>query len=402
MKRVVVLMSSQIAGKVFEKIRFDRSIKAVYYLYSQIFPTIGDTEQAVQATKVREKCLKKLEKADGIIAVVDNNSNEYNGIEDEINANAKNAIKFAVLFDQDTGSERVDGYYVISLVNNESIDPNLILNILHNGIVPRKHNWADSKRLLIKTVIPVLLFPLVYILIPLLNTGKIMPFWTTEYWWLPIVLGLPILWIVFAGSYNSACNRRKEFKREISRIEGYFSKTNPYSNSFGQHGCNQNDKDPKKRESEDQPLVELMIYNLRALYRNIQWGRKQAKIALVFGIVFSICGLIVYCLPLITHFKDINPNPDIASSVISPLVGGTIAELIAATAIVIYSRSIKQLNYYHKALHENERFLTSINIIRGLNCGESDRIAMIDKVVSDYIRGGMEEQRSAAKREDDD
>ena len=77
MKRVVVLMSSQIAGKVFEKIRFDRSIKAVYYLYSQIFPTIGDTEQAVQATKVREKCLKKLEKADGIIAVVDNNSNEY-------------------------------------------------------------------------------------------------------------------------------------------------------------------------------------------------------------------------------------------------------------------------------------------------------------------------------------
>lgn len=76
--------------------------------------------------------------------------------------------------------------------------------------------------------------------------------------------------------------------------------------------------------------------------------------------------------------------------------------MIAATAIVIYSRSIKQLNYYHKALHENERFLTSINIIRGLNCGESDRIAMIDKVVSDYIRGGMEEQRSAAKREDDD
>ena len=369
-------------------------------MYSQIFPTIGDTEQAVQATKVREKCLKKLEKADGIIAVVDNNSNEYNGIEDEINANAKNAIKFAVLFDQDTGSERFDGYYVISLVNNESIDPNLILNILHNGIVPRKHNWADSKRLLIKTVIPVLLFPLVYILIPLLNTGIITPFWEHEYWWLPIVLGLPIFGIAFAGIYESVCSGREEFKREISRIEGYFSKTNPYSNSFGQHDSDQKNGGQEKCKSEDQPSVELMIYNLRALYRNIQWGRKQAKIALAFGITFSVCGLFVYCLPLIMHSKII--DNDVASSVISPLVGGTIAELIAATAMVIYSKSIKQLNYYHKALHENERFLTSINVIRGLNCGENDRIAMIDKVVSDYIRGGLEEQRTAAKKEDDD
>lgn len=57
MKRVVVLMSSQIAGEVFEKIRFDRSVRADYYFNSQI-------DQS-------ETCKKNLKKADGMI-IVDN------------------------------------------------------------------------------------------------------------------------------------------------------------------------------------------------------------------------------------------------------------------------------------------------------------------------------------------
>lgn len=391
MKRVVVLMSSQIAGEVFEKIRFDRSVRADYYFNSQI-------DQS-------ETCKKNLKKADGMI-IVDNsriNCTAVSAKAKELGLKKK-AIEVIVLFDQVVSSVELDGLIVISLAENESMDPNLILNILHNGNIPRKHDWFEFKKVFrktaIKILVPMLLFFLLYILIPLLNTGIITPFWEHEYWWLPIVLGLPIFGIAFAGIYESVCSGREEFKREISRIEGYFSKTNPYSNSFGQHDSDQENGGQEKCKSEDQPSVELMIYNLRALYRNIQWGRKQAKIALAFGITFSVCGLFVYCLPLIMHSKII--DNDVASSVISPLVGGTIAELIAATAMVIYSKSIKQLNYYHKALHENERFLTSINVIRGLNCGENDRIAMIDKVVSDYIRGGLEEQRTAAKKEDDD
>lgn len=389
MKRVVVLMPSQIAGKVFNKIRFDRTVKADYFLASDV-----DSNE----------CKKKIKKADGII-IVDNDAFQTPTISHQVKLKPKTK-KVIVLFDQVKRTVEFDGFVVISLVENENIDPNLILNILHNGTIPPKHDRTHYikifKKTVIKFVVPILLFLLLFILVPMLNTGKITPFWMCDYWWLPLVPGLPILWIVFACIYESACNRRDEFKREISRIEGYFRKTNPYSNSSGQHSRDQKDDGRENRESEDQPSVELMVYNLRALYRNISWGRKQAKIALVFGITLSVCGLFVYCLPLIMHNKEGNLNPDIASSVISPLVGGTIAELIAATAIVIYSRSIKQLNYYHKALHENERFLTSINIIRGLDCRENDRIAMIDKVVSDYIEGGIEEHRSTAKKEDDD
>lgn len=46
-----------------------------------------------------------------------------------------------------------------------------------------------------------------------------------------------------------------------------------------------------------------------------------------------------------------------------PAVGGIITELIAGTALVVYRNSLVQLNHYHKALHEDERFLSSVNLL---------------------------------------
>ncbi len=47
---------------------------------------------------------------------------------------------------------------------------------------------------------------------------------------------------------------------------------------------------------------------------------------------------------------------------IIPAIGGVITELIAGTALVVYRNSLSQLNHYHKALHEDERFLSSVNL----------------------------------------
>lgn len=46
-----------------------------------------------------------------------------------------------------------------------------------------------------------------------------------------------------------------------------------------------------------------------------------------------------------------------------PAIGGIITELIAGTALVVYRNSLSQLNHYHKALHEDERFLSSVNLL---------------------------------------
>ena len=47
------------------------------------------------------------------------------------------------------------------------------------------------------------------------------------------------------------------------------------------------------------------------------------------------------------------------SDVNYPAVGGAITEVIAGTALIVYRNSLSQLNHYHKALHEDERFLSS-------------------------------------------
>ena len=48
---------------------------------------------------------------------------------------------------------------------------------------------------------------------------------------------------------------------------------------------------------------------------------------------------------------------------IIPVIGGAITEFVAATALVVYQKSISQLNHYHQALHEDQRFLSSVNLI---------------------------------------
>ena len=45
-------------------------------------------------------------------------------------------------------------------------------------------------------------------------------------------------------------------------------------------------------------------------------------------------------------------------------LGGAITEVIGGTIFFVYRKSLSQLNYYHKALHEDQRFLSSVNLIK--------------------------------------
>ena len=376
MKRVVVLMTSQSAGIVFEKIRFDRFVKVDYFLVSQV-------EQSHIELK------NKLKRATGFLVIVDSSFTEKNINLPYIGDNLKkHQAKIAVMLNGVDLS--LDDCIIIRPDSNGNIDSKLIMYILCNGNNPTKLDWVGIERFLMKFVFPLLAILLLFFLIPLPTVDQNVLIWLTKNRWISILLGVLMLWIAIVNIYNAMYKEKKLSRKEISRIESFFNnKTDPNSDS------------PSQEEGNPNTLSEnLMTYNLIALYRNINWGQRQAKVAFVFGIVFSICGLVVYCLPLILH-KDFS-NPDVASSVISPLVGGTISELIAATAMLIYSKSIKQLNYYHKALHENERFLSCINIIKCSECNKFDRIPMIDKVVSDYMKTGIEEQRASTKEEADD
>ena len=64
---------------------------------------------------------------------------------------------------------------------------------------------------------------------------------------------------------------------------------------------------------------------------------------------------------------------DLSVSVIS-LVSGTVSELISGTIFWVHSKSALQLNHYYNALHENEKFLSAVNIADKLSDEKREEI----------------------------
>ena len=70
---------------------------------------------------------------------------------------------------------------------------------------------------------------------------------------------------------------------------------------------------------------------------------------------------------------------------ITSVIGGVVTELIAGTALVVYQNSLSQLNHYHKALHEDERFLSSVNLL-----GKFSTIEAKDNMLQEIIRSEIQ------------
>jgi hypothetical protein len=68
-----------------------------------------------------------------------------------------------------------------------------------------------------------------------------------------------------------------------------------------------------------------------------------------------------------------------------PAVGGVITELVAGTALAVYRNSLAQLNHYHKALHEDERFLSSVNLL-----GKFSAVEAQDDMLWEIVRSEIQ------------
>lgn len=148
MKRVVVLMTSQSAGIVFEKIRFDRFVKVDYFLVSQV-------EQSHIELK------NKLKRATGFLVIVDSSFTEKNINLPYIGDNLKkHQAKIAVMLNGVDLS--LDDCIIIRPDSNGNIDSKLIMYILCNGNNPTKLDWVGIERFLMKFVFPLLAILLLF------------------------------------------------------------------------------------------------------------------------------------------------------------------------------------------------------------------------------------------------
>ena len=180
-------------------------------------------------------------------------------------------------------------------------------------------------------------------------------------------------------SYFSVMKRRWQ-EDEEEEIEAYSRRLKRaiVPEEIKQYG--QNDFKGGDTKKEIDALGRMMI-NLEDIKEFYTWSQKQAKASFILAVAMCISGfvLMIAAVVLPVVFKL-----SFEMSII-PAVGGIITELIAGTALVVYRNSLFQLNHYHKALHEDERFLSSVNLL-----GKFSTVEAQDDMLREIIRSEIQ------------
>lgn len=139
-----------------------------------------------------------------------------------------------------------------------------------------------------------------------------------------------------------------------------------------------------KREDNKNEVIDAlgrMLINLEDIKEFYTWSQRQAKQSFFLAVVLCISG---FALIVISVVLAVTSNTGFEVTIIST-VGGVATELIAGTALVVYKNSLSQLNHYHKALHEDERFLSSVNLL-----GKFSTVEAQDNMLREIIKSEIQ------------
>ena len=107
-------------------------------------------------------------------------------------------------------------------------------------------------------------------------------------------------------------------------------------------------------------ILTLMLSNMEEIREYYLISKRQANLAFVLSISFCVAGLLGFAAVLL-QFDNLN-----SEMITTGIVSSSFAELFAATALVIHRSALKQLNIYYNSLHENERFLSIVDLANQL------------------------------------
>ena len=143
-----------------------------------------------------------------------------------------------------------------------------------------------------------------------------------------------------------------------------------------------NNKSGNEETKKEIDALGRMMINLEDIKEFYTWSQKQAKASFILAVSMCISGFVflmvaAILLPVVFRLS-------FQMSII-PAVGGVITEVIAGTALVVYRNSLSQLNHYHKALHEDERFLSSVNLL-----GKFSTVEAQDDMLREIIRSEIQ------------
>lgn len=109
-------------------------------------------------------------------------------------------------------------------------------------------------------------------------------------------------------------------------------------------------------------IIALMLKNNDEITEYFRISKSHAKSSYWFSIISCAIGLVILCISVYMIFVKENLQVAIIS-----IISGSITEIISATVFWVHNKSALQLNHYYDALHENEKFLSAVNIVDKLS-----------------------------------
>lgn len=114
--------------------------------------------------------------------------------------------------------------------------------------------------------------------------------------------------------------------------------------------------------------LKYMAVNMKEINDYFQINKRQATLSFYITLFSFIIGI---ALIIGTAAKVLLFDIEFAAAII-PAIGGTITEIIAGISLVMYKKTLTQLNLYYESLHSNERFLSTINLVDKLSKDRQD------------------------------
>lgn len=116
-------------------------------------------------------------------------------------------------------------------------------------------------------------------------------------------------------------------------------------------------------DEENVDILGLMLHNLKEIGEFYVLTKEQAKKSFHLSVGMCIAGFVLFAGASILSlvWKE-------NLFALLTALGGVVVEVIAGTSLLVHRKSLEQLNYYYSSLHNNERFLSLINISSKTKC----------------------------------
>ena len=339
----------------------------------------------------KENLMYKLDVADVILAIIDDkfSNSQYLNIElqlaKEIVEENKSKILLPIVLNKSTVPSCIQNALYISCDINSQKDIANIKMTIEKILLSWQHDIKQTEKNMNKTkttsiiilTLAIEMFAMFFVYLSKYSSSssihieKFTPLLVT------VVISLSIL--TLTTSYLSIMRSRwkEDDEKEITSYSSRLKKAmvQEYISDIKQENI-----DIQENKNEIDALGRMMI-NLEDIKEFYTWSQKQAKASFILAVVMCVLGfvlmIIAIVLPIIFRLN-------FQMSII-PAIGGIITDLIAGTALVVYRNSLSQLNHYHKALHEDERFLSSVNLL-----GKFSSLQLQDDMLQEIIKSEIQ------------